>query len=139
MKKLLATLILFFLHSIATANEDAVIRLSEAVEVGNVVVKPSKEYVVDFGGYEVPREANLLIFHVLDSPRSNYYYQEIKHGKTLYKMNSNTLKATTDSPPFRGLNNSNGAFLIIGSEVEPGSINTGILYSNQSIAIIVRD
>ena len=139
MKKLILTLTVLILHSIAAANEDTVIRLSEVVKVGNVVVKPGKEYVVDFSGYEVPSEADLLILHVLDSPKSNYYFQELEHGKTLYKMNSDTLKATTGSPPFSGLNNSNGAFLIIGSEVEPGSISMGILYSNESIAVIVRD
>ena len=93
----------------------------------------------DLNGYEIPKEAKLLIFHVLDSPKSHYYYQEIKGGKLLYKMNSNTLKATTGSPPFEGLKKSDGAFLIIGSEVQPGSINMGILYSNESIAVIVRD
>lgn len=139
MKKLIVTLIILILHSIAAANEDAVIRLSEVVKVGNVVVKPSTEYDVDFSGYEMPKEAKLLIFHVLDSPKSHYYFQEIEYGTSLYKMNSNTLKATTGSPPFRGLKNSDSAFLIIGSEVEPGSINMGVLYSNESIAVIVRD
>ena len=138
MKKLIATLIVL-IHSIASANEAVVIMLSEAIEVGSVVVKPSKEYIVDISGYEVPKEADLLIFHVLDSPMSNYYFQKIKHGTTLYEMNSNKLKASKGSPPFNGLDNSNGAFLIIGSEVEPDSINMGILYSNASIAIIVRD
>ncbi len=139
MKKLIITLIILILHSVAVANEDTVIRLSEVVKIGNIVVKPSTKYDVDLSGYEVPKAAKLLIFHVLDSPKSHYYFQEIKHGKLIYKMNSNTLTATTGSPPFGGLNNGDSAFLIIGSEVEPGSINTGILYSNASIAVIVRD
>lgn len=139
MKKLIVILITLVIHPVAVADEDAVIRLSEVVKVGNVVVKPGAEYEVDFSGYVVPEEAKLLVFHVLDSPWSHYYYQEIKHGKSLYKVKANTLKAAAGSPPFRGLDQSNGAFLIIGSEVEPGSINMGILHSNESIAVIVRE
>jgi hypothetical protein len=87
----------------------------------------------------VPKEARLIIFHVLGAPKSHYYYQEMRSGKSKYKMNATTLMATTGSPSFKGLSESDGAFLIIGSEVEPGSINMGILYSNESIAVIVRD
>ena len=139
MKKLILILVILILHSIVVANEGTVLRMSEIVKVGNVVVKPSTEYDVDLNGYEILKEAKLLILHVLDSPKLHYYYQEIKVGKLLYKINSNTLKATTGSPPFKGLKKSDGAFLIIGSEVQPGSINMGILYSNESIAVIVRD
>ncbi len=139
MKKHIIILVILFLHSIAVANEDSVMKVSDIVKIGNVVVKPSIEYDIDLSGYEIPKEAELIIFHVLDSPKSHYYYQEIKAEKSLYKMNANTLQATTGSPPFRGLKKSDGAFLIIGSEVQPGSINMGILYSNESIAVIVRD
>jgi hypothetical protein len=127
------------LHSIALANDAIVIKMSDIQKVGNVVVKPSAEYYVDLSGYKIPKEAKLIIFHVLDSPKSHYYYQEIKSGKTVYKMTSNELKASTGSPPFKGLKNNESAFLIIGSETQPGSINMGILYSNESISVIVRN
>jgi hypothetical protein len=137
-KVVVASLVLAWV-SATVANEGTVIRLSEVIDVGNVVVKPGTEYIVDLSGYEVPQEARLIIFHVLGTPRSHYYYQEIESGKSLYEMNATTLMATTGSPPFKGLSESDGAFLIIGSEVEPGSINMGILYSNESLAVIVRD
>jgi hypothetical protein len=54
-------------------------------------------------------------------------------------MKSNELKATAGSPPFNGLKAGDSAFLIIGSEIQPGSINMGVLYSNQSISVIVRN
>ena len=132
-------LLTLVLHSTTSADQTTVIRLSEAAKVGHVIVKPGAEYEVDLSGYKVPQEAKLLVLHVLDSPRSHYYFQEIINGTLLYKMNAKTLKPTTGSPPFRELTNSDGAFLIIGSEVEPGSINMGILYSNESISVIVRD
>ena len=139
MKKIIITLSIMLLHSIALANDAIVIKMSDIQKVGNVVVKPSTEYYVDLSGYKIPKEAKIIIFHVLDSPKSHYYYQEIKSGKTVYKMTSNELKASTGSPPFKGLKNNEGAFLIIGSETHPGSINTGILYSNESISVIVRN
>lgn len=139
MKKRIIMLIILILPSIAVGSEGTVIKMSEIVKIGNVVVKHSTEYDIDLSGYKIPKEAKLLIFHVLDSPKSHYYFQEIKAGKSLYKMNANTLKATNGSPQFKGLSNSSGAFLIIGSEVQPGSINMGILYSNDSISVIVRD
>ncbi len=138
MKKIITMMAILFLHSVAVANEGTVIRMSKVAKVGNVVVEPSAEYDIDFSNYEIPKEAKLVIFHVLDSPRSHYYYQEIRPGKSVYKMNSNTLKATAGSPPFKGLKNSDGVFLIVGSETQQGSINMGILYSNESIAVIVR-
>jgi hypothetical protein len=54
-------------------------------------------------------------------------------------MKSNELKAATDSPPFNGLKKDDSAFLIIGSESQPGSINMGVLFSNESISVIVRN
>ncbi len=128
-----------FCCSIAVANERNVIRMTEIVKAGHVVVKPKAEYNIDLAGYEKPDDAKLLIFHVLDSPRSHYYYQELKAGKSLYRMSETTLQATKDSPPFRGLKTDDSAFLIIGSEVQPGSIEMGVLYSNESISVIVRD
>ena len=139
MKKLIIILLVFNLHSIVIANEGTVFKMLEIVEVGNVVVKPSTEYDVDLNGYQIPEEARLLIFHILDSPGSHYYFQELKAGKLIYKMNSKTLKAAKGAPPFKGLKKGDGAFLIIGSEVQPGSIDMGILYSNESIAVIVRE
>ena len=38
------------------------------------------------------------------------------------EMSSSTLKATTGSPPFKGLDNNDSAFLIVGSETQAGSI-----------------
>ena len=139
MKKIIIIFVVILLPSIVVANEGNEIKMSDIVKVGNVVVKPSTEYLVDLTGYKIPKEAKLIIFHVLDSPRSHYYYQEIKPGKFVYQMKSNELKATTDSPPFNGLKNGDSAFLIIGSETQPGSINMGVLYSNESISVIVRN
>ena len=139
MKKIILILIIMLLNSIALADDAIEIKMSEVQKKGHVVVKPSNEYYVNLSGYNLPEEAKLIIFHVLDSPRSHYYYQEIKPGKSVYKMSSTELKASTDSPPFSGLKNNDSAFLIIGSEVQPGSINMGILYSNESISLIVRN
>jgi hypothetical protein len=36
-------------------------------------------------------------------------------------------------------NDGDSAFLIIGSETQPGSINMGVLFSNESISVIVRN
>ena len=127
------------LHSVALANDAIVIKMSDIQKIGNVVVKPSTEYYVDLSGYKIPKEAKLIIFHVLDSPKSHYYYQEIKPGKFVYQMKSNQLKVTKGSPPFNGLKKGDSAFLIIGSETQPGSINMGVLYSNESISVIVRN
>ena len=138
MKKIILILIMLLLNSIVLADDIIEIKMSEVQKKGHVVVKPSKEYYVDLRGYTIPAEAELIIFHVMDSPRSHYYYQEIKPGKSVYKMSSTELKASTDSPPFSGLKNNDSAFLIIGREVQPGSINMGILYSNESISVIVR-
>lgn len=138
MKKMIIFLITMMVNSIALADDVIEINLSEIQKKGHVVVKPGKEYYVDLKGYTIPAEAELIIFHVMDSPRSHYYYQEIKPGKSVYKMSSTELKASTDSPPFSGLKNNDSAFLIIGREVQPGSINMGILYSNESISVIVR-
>jgi len=138
MKKIIIFLVLILLPSIVVANEVNVIKMSDIVKVGNVVVKPSTGYIVDLTGYKIPIEAKLIIFHVLDSPQSHYYYQEIKPGKLVYQMKLNELKATAGSPPFNGLKNGDSAFLIIGSETQPGSINMGILFSNESISVIVR-
>ena len=110
MKKIIIILTVILLHSIAVANEGNVIKMSDAVKAGHVVVKPSAEYQVDLTGYSVPKEANLIIFHVLDSPKSHYYYQEIPPGKSIYQMTSNKLKATTGSPHFDGLKKGDGAF-----------------------------
>ncbi len=139
MKQFILFLAVILLHSIVVANEDNVILMSDTVKAGHVVVKPSTEYQIDFNGYKVPKEAKLLIFHILDSPKSHYYYQEIKPGKSVYYMTAKDLKATTGSPPFSGLKKGDGAFLIIGSETQPGSINMGVLYSNASISVIVRN
>jgi hypothetical protein len=139
MKKIIIFLIVILLPSIVEANENIEIKMSDAVKVGNVVVKPSTEYIVDLTGYKIPKEAKLIIFHVLDSPKSHYYYQKIKPGKLVYQMKSNELKAATDSPPFNGLKKDDSAFLIIGSESQPGSINMGVLFSNESISVIVRN
>lgn len=139
MKKMIAFLVVILLHSIAVADEGYVIKMSDAVESGNVVVKPNSIYSIDLTGYKIPKEANLIIFHVLDSPMSHYYYQEIKPKKHVYQMTANELKATTGSPPFSGLKNGDSAFLIIGSETQPGSINMGVLFSNESISVIVRN
>jgi hypothetical protein len=139
MKNLLAVLIVSVFHSTCFADGDNLIKMSETVKAGSVVVKPSTEYEVDLSGYEVPKNAKLMIIHVLASPMSHYYYQEIKDGVALYKMNSETLQATTGSPNFSGLKAGDSAFLIIGSEVNPGSINMGAVFSNESISVIVRD
>lgn len=139
MKKIIIILVVVLLHAIALANEGTAIKMADTVEVGNVVVRPNAEYLVDLTGYEIPKEAKLIIFHVLDSPMSHYYYQEIKPGKAVYKMATNELKAATGSPPFKGLEQGDSAFLIIGSETQPGSINMGVLYSNESISVIVRN
>ncbi len=139
MKKIIIILIIMFITSIASADDGNEIKMADVQEMGNVVVKPGKEYYVDLSGYDIPREAKLIIFHVLDSPTSHYYYQAIKPGKSVYKMSSTELKASTGSPPFKGLKHNDSAFLIIGSETQPGSINMGILYSNESISVIVRD
>jgi hypothetical protein len=139
MKKIIIIFVVILLPSIVVANEGNEIKMSDIVKVGNVVVKPRTEYLVDLTGYKIPKEAKLIIFHVLDSPRSHYYYQEIKPGKFVYQMKSNELKATTGSPPFNGLKKGDSAFLIIGSETQPGSINMGVLYSNESISVIVRN
>ena len=139
MKKTILFLVMMFLHSIVVANENVVIKMTDTLEAGSIVVKPSNEYYVDLSGYKIPEDAKLIIFHVLDSPISHYYYQEIQPGKPIYKMTSNELKASTGSPPFKGLKNNENAFLIIGSEAQPGSINMGIVHSNESISVIVRD
>ena len=139
MKKIIIIFVVILLSSIVVANEGNVIKMSDIVKVGNVVVKPSTEYHVDLTGYKIPKGAKLIIFHVLDSPMSHYYYQEIKPGKFVYQMKSNQLKVTKGSPPFNGLKNGDSAFLIIGSETQPGSINMGVLYSNESISVIVRN
>ena len=139
MRKFLFTLLSMLLHSIVLANGVVEIKMSEAHEVGHVVVKPSNEYHVNMESYEIPVDAKLIIFHVLDSPQSHYYYQEIKPGKSVYKMTARELKATINSPPFDGLKNHDSAFLIVGSETQQGSINMGVLYSNDSISVIVRE
>jgi len=64
---------------------------------------------------------------------------EIKMSDFVYQMKSNELKATEGSPPFNGLKNGDSAFLIIDSETQPGSINMGVLFSNESISVIVRN
>ena len=138
MKKIILILIITLLNSMALADDVIEIKMSEVQKKGHVVVKPNEEYYVNLSGYNVPAEAKLIIFHVMDSPQSHYYYQEIKPGKTVYKMSSTELKASTGSPSFSGLKNNDSAFLIIGSEVQPGSINMGILYSNESVSVIVR-
>ncbi len=138
-KKIIPTVFILLFHSISFAKEPIELKISEIENIGHVVVKPASEYLVNLEGYSIPKEANLIIFHVLNSPKSHYYFQEIKPGKSLYKMNSNELKATHGTPFFKGLNVSNGAFLIIGSESYEGSINMGILYSNLSISVIVRE
>ena len=138
MKKIIAILLVMFLHSLASANGEVEINISEAQKAGHVVVKPSNAYSFSLDGYKIPKDAKLITLHVLDSPRSHYYYQDIKPDKSVYNMTESELKSTTGSPPFKGLTKNDSAFLIIGSETEPGSINMGILYSNVSIAIIVR-
>lgn len=139
MKKIIIILIIALVNSSALSNDGIEIKVSDVQKVGNVVVKASNEYYVNLTGYNVPKEAKLIIFHVLDSPKSHYYYQEIKPGKSVFKMTSNELKASAGSPPFKGLKNNESAFLIIGSETQPGSINMGLLYSNESISVIVRN
>ena len=138
MKKISLILIAVLINAIALADNVIEINMSDVQDKGHVVVKPGKEYSVNLSGYKIPEEAKLIIFHVMDSPRSHYYYQEIEPGKSVYLMSSNELKASTGSPPFNGLKNNDSAFLIIGSETQPGSINLGILYSNESISVIVR-
>lgn len=112
--------------------------MAEAVQTGSVVVKPGREYQVDLAGYMLPKEAKLVAIHVLGSPMSHYYYQKIIPGKSVYLMNAKNLKSSTGSPPFSGLKNGDDAFLIIGSETQPGSINMGILLCNESISILIR-
>ena len=139
MKRIILILITVLINAIALADDVIEIKMSDVQKKGHVVVKPGEEYYVNLVGYKIPEEAKLIIFHVMDSPRSHYYYQEIKPGKSAYKMSSSELKASTGSPPFKGLKNNDSAFLIIGSETQPGSINMGILYSNESISVIVRN
>ena len=89
MKKIVIIFVVILLPYIVVANEGNEIKMSDTVTVGHIVVKPSTEYLVDLTGYKIPKEAKLIIFHVLDSPRSHYYYQEIKPGKFVYQMKSN--------------------------------------------------
>ncbi len=139
MKKIIFILLFLLLHSLAIADDGVEIKMSEVHKAGHVVIKPSTEYRVNLEGYKIPEEAKLVIFHVLESPRSHYYYQQIEPGKSVYQMTASDLKASTGSPPFGGLENNDSAFLLIGRETHPGSINMGILYSNESIAVIVRE
>ncbi len=139
MGKIIYIIVLIIICSFAVANESNVMRMSEIIKAGHVVIKPNAEYDIDLTRYKIPSDAKLLVFHVLDSPKSHYYYQELTAGKSLYKMSEATLQATKGSPSFKGLKTNDGVFLIIGSEVQPGSIEMGVLYSNESISVIVRD
>ncbi len=139
MGKIIYIIVLIIICSFAVANESNVMRMSEIIKAGHVVIKPNAEYDIDLTRYKIPSDAKLLVFHVLDSPKSHYYYQKLMAGKSLYKMSESTLQATKGSPSFKGLKKNDGVFLIIGSEVQPGSIEMGVLYSNESISVIVRD
>ena len=138
MKKISLILIAVLINAIALADDVIEIKMSDVQDKGHVFVKPGKEYYVNLSGYKIPEEAKLIIFHVMDSPRSHYYYQKIKPEKFVYLMSLNELKTSTGSPPFNGLKNNDSAFLIIGSEVQPGSIDMGILYSYESVSIVVK-
>ena len=77
MKQLIQLLIFLFVSATTIAGDIPVIKMSEMVKAGHIVVKPSIEYQIDFTGYEVPSDTKLLVIHVLDSPKSHYYYQPL--------------------------------------------------------------
>ncbi len=139
MQKLTIVLAILLLHAVAIASEDTVIKMSEAVKTGNIVLKPGVEYVVDLTGHAIPKDANLIALQIFGSQTLHYYYQEIRPEKFVYTISSNTMKPAADAPPFSGFKNNDDAFLIIGSAVQPGSINEGVLYDNEPIVVIVRD
>ena len=68
-------------------------------------------------------DLNVSTLEVLDSA---LYKRAIQRGKGRYNEKNDHFS------------DNDSAFLIIGSEVQPGSINMGILYSNESISVIVR-
>ena len=61
MKKVIIIFVVILFRSIVVANEGNEIKMSDIVNVGNVVVKPSTEYLVDLTGYKIPKEAKLII------------------------------------------------------------------------------
>lgn len=139
--KTVATILLVvsLVMAVAEANEGTVVEFSAALEQGAVNLKPGVEFYVDLDGYDAPPEAELVILHTQDSPLPHYYFTELVRGKTLYKFSVETLDMSTGSPPFSGLEAGDSAFLIIGSETQPDSINMGVVRDYDSISIRVAD
>ncbi len=137
MKRLLLFIILLSTALVARADSPATIVFSEGVDAGFLEITPAEQYSVDLTDYPVPTDTKLLILHVRSSPMSHYYFQPLTADTMLYTLSAQSLKASEGSPTFAGLQAGDRAFLILGEEVQPGSIDMGVIHNYASFSLWV--
>jgi hypothetical protein len=124
-------LLIFILPPVITAAEVEEILVKESAAVGHADIDPTQQLIVDLTGYMLPTDASILVLQI----ETNYYFHQIKQNKTTYLFSKDSGKQTKGSAQFSGLSRLDSAFILLGREAYPGSLDIGVMVNYESILL----